>query len=86
MCKYMFTVVQLNAFNSTKMVSSKHEKDNRSLVQTVVALLDKLQEIEILDKYFFDTNENINNDLGMFPSSLHYMILYHYYNPSYHNF
>ena len=67
MCKYMFTVVQLNAFNSTKMVSSKHEKDNRSLVQTVVALLAKLQEIEILKKYLFDTNENITNNLGMLP-------------------
>ena len=51
------------------MVSSKHEKDNRSLVQTVVALLAKLWEIEILKKYSFDTNECINNNLGMFALS-----------------
>ena len=38
------------------------KKDNRSLVQTVVALLAKLQEIEILKKYLFDTNENITNN------------------------
>ena len=42
------------------------KKDNRSLVQTVVALLAKLQEIEILKKYLFDINENITNNLGMF--------------------
>ena len=40
------------------------KKDNRSLVQTVVALLAKLQEIEILKKYLFDINENITNNLG----------------------
>lgn len=42
------------------------KKDNRSLVQTVVALLAKLPEIEILKKYLFDTNENITNNLRMF--------------------
>ena len=42
------------------------KKDNRSLVQTVVALLAKLQEIEILKKCLFDTNENITNNLGVF--------------------
>ena len=42
------------------------KKDNRSLVQTVVALLAKLWEIEILKKYSFDTTESINNNLGMF--------------------
>ena len=62
----MFTVVQLNAFNSTKMVSFNMKKDNRSLVQTVVALLAKLPEIEILKKYLFDTNENITNNLRIF--------------------
>ena len=41
------------------------KKDNRSLVPTVVALLAKLQEIEILKKYSFDINENITNNLGM---------------------
>ena len=47
------------------MFSSKHEKDNRSLVQTVVALLAKLWEIEILKKYLFDTYENINNTIAL---------------------
>ena len=40
------------------------KKDNRSLVQTVVALLAKLQEIGILKKYLFDINGNITNNLG----------------------
>ena len=52
------------------------KKDNRSLVQTVVALLAKLQEIEILKKYLFDINENITNNRGAHQA----------YNPTDHDF
>ena len=60
------------------------KKDNRSLVQTVVALLAKLQEIEILKKYLFHINENITNNLGMF--ALISRWAHQAYNPTDHDF